>query len=141
MVVFKCMKLKLLEARVSCGLSSFESPATDYVESKLSIDELVIDSPSSTFLARAEGNSLTGSGIFDGDILIVSRHVKPKNGDVIVCNLNGLLTAKVLDIQRKCLISTDDITSPYFLTEGDVFTVEGVIQTSLRLHSTPPNLV
>ena len=54
----------------SCVAAGFPSPADDYVEKGLSLDELLIQHPSATYLVRAEGDSMLGSGIFNNDILM-----------------------------------------------------------------------
>ena len=57
------------ENSVACG---FPSPATDYMEKRLSLDELLVAHPAATFFAKAQGTSMEGAGIFDGDLLIVN---------------------------------------------------------------------
>jgi DNA polymerase V len=80
-------------ASVAAG---FPSPADDFVEKKLDLNELLINKPASTFFVRAEGESMLGAGINPGDILVVDRSVHPGVGKIIVCALNGELTVKRL---------------------------------------------
>jgi len=78
---------------VSAG---FPSPADDYIEKRLDLNELLINKPASTFFVRAEGESMLGAGINPDDILVVDRSVYPSVGKIVVCALDGELTVKRL---------------------------------------------
>ncbi|WP_199438596.1 LexA family protein [Vibrio owensii] len=123
-----------LTSKVSAGLYGFESPAAEYKELELSLDDYLIEKPSSTFLAVATGNSMEARGIFDGDVLVVDRSLKERTGDVIVCNLGGEFTCKVIDIENRLLHSDSDSFPPIRIEDYDVFTIEGVVKTSIRNH-------
>ena len=77
----------------ACG---FASPAADYLQETLSLDQLLIRHPAATFFARAKGQSMEGAGIFDDDILIIDRSLTAKSGDVIIALLDGELIVKRL---------------------------------------------
>ena len=83
--------LPLILARVSAG---FPSPADDYVEGLLDLNDHLIKNPAATFFIRAEGDSMQGAGIHSGDLLIVDRSLQASDGDVIVASLGGELTVK-----------------------------------------------
>ena len=72
---------KPVVGRVSCG---FPSPALEYSEPPLSIDELVSLREPSRWLLRADGDSLRDIGIYDGDVLVVDKALEPLNGDIVV---------------------------------------------------------
>ncbi|RMS11895.1 Protein MucA [Pseudomonas coronafaciens pv. coronafaciens] len=72
---------KPVTGRVSCG---FPSPALEYSEPPLSIDELVSLREPSRWLLRADGDSLKNIGIYDGDVLVVDKAMEPLNGDIVV---------------------------------------------------------
>lgn len=72
---------KPIVGRVSCG---FPSPALEYAEPPLSIDDLVSLREPSRWLLRADGNSLSGIGIYDGDVLVVDKALEPLDGDIVV---------------------------------------------------------
>ena len=80
-------------ASVAAG---FPSPADDYVEKRLDLNELLINKPAATFFVRAEGESMLGAGIHPDDILVVDRSVHAGVGKIIVCALDGELTVKRL---------------------------------------------
>ena len=72
---------KPVSGRVSCG---FPSPALEYSEPPVSIDELVSLREPSRWLLRADGNSLKNIGIYDGDVLVVDKALEPLDGDIVV---------------------------------------------------------
>lgn len=84
-------KLPLYISRVAAG---FPSPADDYLESRLDLNEYLIKSPSSTFFVRVSGDSMIGAGIHDNDLLIVDRSLDVKNNSIVIAALNGELTVK-----------------------------------------------
>ncbi|WP_415904058.1 S24 family peptidase [Neptuniibacter sp. QD48_55] len=81
--------LRYIPIYSSAGISGFESPAAEYTELALSLDQLLIDHPHATYLGFVEGGSMRGVGIFPNDLLVVSRAETVKEGDVIVATLNG----------------------------------------------------
>lgn len=87
----KKIKLPLFTVPVSAG---FPSPAEDYIEQQINLNEHLIENPASTFLVRVSGNSMTGAGINNGDILIVDRSQRPKNNGIVIGVINGEFTVK-----------------------------------------------
>lgn len=85
--------LVLYETRAQAG---FPSPADDHIETRLDLNALVVRRPAATFYARASGDSMTGVGIADGDLLVVDRSLKALPGDIVVAALDGGLTVKRL---------------------------------------------
>lgn len=73
------------------------------------------------------------AGIFDNDLLIVSRAEPVNDMCIVVATLNGIFICKRIDKINKCLRS-DSALSPYYLSEGDEFSVEGVVIRSVRMH-------
>ncbi|WP_286241149.1 LexA family protein [Neptuniibacter halophilus] len=126
--------LKFIPIRAQAGITGFESPAAEYSELSLTLDQILIDHPSASYLGIVEGQSMTGVGIFPGDLLVVSRAETVKSGDVIVATLNGNFVCKIADIANRRLLSSSETDEPYQLKEGDDFIVEGVVTRSIRLH-------
>lgn len=77
---------------------------------------------------------MQGVGIYDGDVLIVDRHETARNGDVIVANFNGLFVCKIIDTQRRLLLSCNEQFQPVTVQEFDDFSIEGVVIRSIRCH-------
>ncbi|OEE65878.1 DNA polymerase V [Enterovibrio norvegicus FF-33] len=132
--------MNIIPIFASAGITGFESPASDYRQLPLSLDELLVEHPSATFIGKASGESMQGVGIFDGDILVVDRHVTARDGDVIVANLNGEFICKLLDVPRRLLLSANDKYSSVPITKHDTFTIEGVVIRSIRCHRQSPLL-
>ncbi|MEM8525914.1 MAG: translesion error-prone DNA polymerase V autoproteolytic subunit [Bacteroidota bacterium] len=82
---------------VSAG---FPSPADDFIERTLDLNEHLITSPSTTFFVRVEGFSMQGAGIYEDDILIVDRSREVRNKDVIIAFVNSEFTVKRYVIQK-----------------------------------------
>jgi len=87
------LALPLLLAPVAAG---FPSPADDYIDRKLDLNEHLIEHPAATFFVRVSGDSMTGAGIHSGDTLIVDRAIEPVHGKIIVAIVDGELTVKRL---------------------------------------------
>jgi len=83
----------LLRGAVPAG---FPSPADDYVEQRISLDEHLIQHRESTFFMRVAGDSMRGLGIFDGDLLVVDRALPAEHGCVVIAVLDGEFTVKQL---------------------------------------------
>ncbi len=126
--------LKFIPIKAQAGITGFESPATDYQMLGLSLDNLLIEHPSATYIGLASGESMIHAGIFDGDLLVIDRSVSLHNGDVIVANLNGVFVCKQIDQFNRRLLSCSKGQPAYQIREGDEFQVEGVVIRSIRLH-------
>lgn len=129
-----CFKgMKFIPIPISAGITGFESPCQEYSQLSINLNDL-IEHPSSSFLGVASGDSMIEVGVFDGDLLLVDRNLNAKTGDVIVGNLNGELCCKVLDIERRLLISANRAYKPVVIDELDSFSIEGVVSKSIRCH-------
>jgi DNA polymerase V len=81
--------------------AGFPSPAQDYVEKTLDLNELCITHPAATYFVRVQGDSMIDAGIQDGDLLIVDRAVQPKHGDIVIAGFHGELTCKKLETEPR----------------------------------------
>jgi DNA polymerase V len=96
--------------RVEAG---FPSPADDYMERSLDLNEHVIKHPSATYFVRASGDSMTGAGIFDGDLLIVDRSLEPSHGKVAIVEVDGQLTVKRLSKSKgRFMLLSENVNYP-----------------------------
>jgi DNA polymerase V len=128
------MKIILLP-KFGCAVSAgFPSAADDFLEASLDLNEHLISHPSATYLARAQGSSMTGRGIYDGDTLIVDRHVEPKHGDIVIAALDGELTCKVIDTRLKQLVPANGSMQPIPVGDDRDLILEGVVIHSIRHH-------
>jgi len=122
--------IPLFYDRVAAG---FPSPAQDYIEQTLDLNELCIQHPAATYFVRAEGDSMIEAGIFSGDILIVDRALKATHGDTVIACLDGGFTVKQLSLQpsialRACNPAYKDIAIP----EGADLELFGVVTTVIH---------
>lgn len=87
------MPFPLFLSRVPAG---FPSPADDYIEKHIDLNAHLVRHPSATFFLRVQGDSMTGAGIFDKDLLVVDRAVKPSHNAIVIAVVDGELTVKRL---------------------------------------------
>jgi len=74
--------------------AGFPSPAEQYQEAPLDLNELLVKRPAATYFARVSGDSMIGEGLRDGDILVVDRSLRPASGDIIIACVDGDFTVK-----------------------------------------------
>ena len=75
-------------------VAGFPSPAEQYLEPPLDLNELLVKRPAATYFVRVEGDSMVEAGIHDGDLLVVDRSLRPASGDVIIASVDGDFTVK-----------------------------------------------
>ena len=76
--------------------AGFPSPAEQYLEPPLDLNELLVKRPAATYFVRVEGDSMIEAGIHDGDLLVVDRSLRPASGDIIIASVDGDFTVKTL---------------------------------------------
>ena len=90
---------------ISSGIKAgFPSPAADFDGSRISIDQIVVKNAVATFYAKANGHSMTGAGIDDGDILVIDKSIEPQDGKIAVCFIDGEFTVKRIKVQENSLL-------------------------------------
>lgn len=118
-------------SRVPAG---FPSPAEDYVEGTLDLNEHLIAHREATFFMRVKGHSMAGAGIADGDLLVVDRALEAGDGDIVVAVLDGELTVKRLWRRggRVRLVAENPAFDPIELKDGQELVVWGVVTSLIR---------
>ena len=91
------LSVPLMASTAACG---FPSPADDYLDSPLDFNELLVSNPAATFAVRISGESMTGAGLFPGDVAVVDRSLTPSNGSIVLALIDGEFT-----IKRYCLLA------------------------------------
>lgn len=135
--------LYLAEATVKVRLSmplflhkvpaGFPSPAQDYIERMLDLNELCIQHPHATFFVRVEGDSMIDAGIYHDDVLVVDRSVDAVHGDVVVAEVGGEFTVKELCTRpRLQLLPRNAAFKPIQFHSGDELKVFGVVTNVIR---------
>ena len=115
--------------------AGFPSPADDYVDDWLDLNQLLVHNKSATFFLRVKGDSMIGAGIHDGDIIVVDRSVEPADGAVVVAVIDGALTIKRLVFGNGPpeLHSENPKYAPIRFKEGQELTIWGVVTSSVHL--------
>lgn len=121
----ECLR-PLFLAQVPAG---FPSPADDYIERKLDLNQHLIKHPAATFFVRVSGDSMVEAGVHSGDLLIVDRALEPADNSVVVAVVNGELTVKRI---RKTagelfLVSENKKYAPIRIGEETDFEIWGVV--------------
>jgi DNA polymerase V len=126
------LRVPMMAWSAACG---FPSPAEDYVDRPLDFNELLIEHPAATFAIRIEGDSMTGAGIFPGDIAVVDRARAPVNGSIVLALLDGAFTVKRYRVKDGAvwLQAENPVFPDIAVRDGQSFEVWGVITRSIRM--------
>ncbi|WBM73022.1 translesion error-prone DNA polymerase V autoproteolytic subunit (plasmid) [Buttiauxella sp. WJP83] len=112
--------------------AGFPSPAQDYIESTLDLNEYCIRHPSATYYVRASGESMIECGIQSGDLLVVDRAWKPEHGSIVIASVEGEFTVKKLCLHpRLCLMPMNPAYSPIYINP-DELEIFGVVTHSVH---------
>jgi len=119
-------KIHMAQEGVSAG---FPSPADDFKELRISIDQEVVRNEEATFYARVSGESMQGAGLDDGDLLVIDRSLEPQDDKIAVCFIDGSFTVKRLKVDVDCvyLMSENKNYKPIKVTEGDELLIWGIV--------------
>ncbi|MDG2369432.1 MAG: translesion error-prone DNA polymerase V autoproteolytic subunit [Flavobacteriales bacterium] len=114
------------EASVSAG---FPSPAEDFMDLELNLQDYLIQHPSATFCVRVTGDSMIKAGISSGDVMIVDRSLETKDGNIVLAVLNGEFTVKRIKKNKDQLLLIPENTKfdPIIVSEEMDFKVWGVV--------------
>jgi DNA polymerase V len=128
----KALRVPMMAWPAACG---YPSPAEDYVDKALDFNELLIEHPAATFAIRIEGDSMTGAGIFPGDIAVVDRAREPVNGCIVLALLDGAFTIKRYRIKDNAvwLQAENPAFADMQITDEQSFEVWGVVTRSIRM--------
>jgi DNA polymerase V len=85
------LTIPLVGSSAACG---FPSPADDHLDGPLDFNELLVRNPAATFAVRIAGESMTGAGLFPGDIAVVDRSLTPVSGCIVLALIDGEFTIK-----------------------------------------------
>lgn len=114
--------------------AGFPTPAEDFSEAKLDLNELLIKHPSATFFVRASGDSMTGVGISNNDILIVDKALEINEGKIVIASIDGEFTVKRVKKMKGnlFLIAENENYSPIKINDEDDFQIFGVVTTVIK---------
>jgi DNA polymerase V len=119
-------QLPLYACKVAAG---FPSPADDYIEARLDLNELLVTHKEATFFLRVKGDSMKNANINDGDLLVVNRAIEPAHCDIVVAVVNAELTIKTLFKKRGVvkLVAANDAYPEIVIQPDNELIVWGVV--------------
>jgi len=126
------MAIPLFECAVSAG---FPSPAEDFIDTTaLDLNRFLIKNPAATFILKISGDSMTGVGLFPGDMVLVDASITPQSGMIVVAVINGDLTIKRLVHHNNqiVLMPENPAYMPITIKNAMDFSVWGVVKHSIR---------
>lgn len=115
--------------------AGFPSPAQDYITESIDLNRMLVRHPASTFYAKVVGDSMSGEGIYEGDILVIDRSIEAEHGDLAVCCLDGEFTLKRLCMnrgERLYLMPSNRKYRPIEVTPESDFMVWGVVTYTIK---------
>ncbi len=115
--------------------AGFPSPAAGESSEELDLNRLCIRHPSATYFVRARGESMLGAGIGDGDILVVDRSERARNGDIIIAAIDGEFTVKRLEKlgERVRLLPENEAYKPMEIVPGMEAEFFGVVTAVVKV--------
>ncbi|WP_436877913.1 translesion error-prone DNA polymerase V autoproteolytic subunit [Siccibacter turicensis] len=116
--------IPLFADHAACG---FPSPAQDYVEKELDLNEYCIRHRSATYYLRASGESMRDGSLFNGDLLVVDSAEKPEHGDIVVACLAGEFTVKRLQLRPRLALLAMNASFPPIYPDPDELDIFGVV--------------
>jgi DNA polymerase V len=121
----------LYQSKVSAG---FPSPAQDYVDRALDLNELCITHPNATFFVKVDGDSMTEAAILDGDVLVVNRSIEAVHGDIVIAAIGADFTVKELCTKPSLMLLPRNAKySPITFGEEDELKIFGVVTSVVRV--------
>ena len=120
------LSIPFYESKVPAG---FPSPAEDFMDLDLNLQEYLVQHPSATFCVRVTGDSMQNAGIFSGDVMVVDRALEPKNNTIVLAVLDGEFTVKRIQKKGRQLFlkPENEAFKPIQITEEMDFKVWGVV--------------
>lgn len=114
--------------------AGFPSPAADCMEGMIDLNAHLVRHPAATFVVRIEGDSMTGAGIFSGDLAVVDRSLAPRNKDIVIAVVGGELTVKrLMHKGGQILLSPENPAyPPIVLRDENDLLVWGVVSAVIR---------
>lgn len=110
---------------VPCG---FPSPAQDYVERRIDLNELLIQHPSATYFVKSSGDSMRDAGIGEGDLLVIDSSRKAVHGDIVIAAVDGEFTVKRLQLHPIVMLKPENPAyKPIMIGSEDNLEVFGVV--------------
>ena len=123
--------LPLFSTTVSCG---FPSPAQDYIEQRIDLNELLVQHPSATYFVKAAGDSMINGGISSGDLLVIDSALTAKQGDIVIAAVDGEFTVKQLQLRPVVQLNPmNEAYSPIVIGSEGILDIFGVVTGIIKI--------
>ena len=131
LIVLRPLKVPLMGQVVHAG---FPSPADDFIESMIDLNEVLVKNPTATFLWRVVGDCMVDVKIFPGDVVVVDRSRTPKHRSIVVAIIDGEATLKRLHRRAgRLFLHNENAKLPVFtVSEGVEVSIWGVVTATIR---------
>ncbi len=118
----------------TANATGFGAAADDYAERGIDLNEQLIRNKPATFFMRVSGNSMINAGIFDGDIVIVDRSLKPQNGKIVIAVIDGEMLIRRYEktMNSLRLVPETSNLSAIEVSEFSDFKIWGVVSCVIR---------
>ncbi|MBF6641683.1 translesion error-prone DNA polymerase V autoproteolytic subunit [Flavobacterium sp. J49] len=118
--------LPYFEGGIKAG---FPSPAADFEGTQISLDKVLVKNFEATFYAKADGTSMIGAGIDDGDIMVIDRSIEPIDGKIAVCLIDGEFTVKRIKVEKDALylMPENKAFQPIKIAEDNKLVIWGIV--------------
>lgn len=118
----------------TANATGFGAAADDYMERGIDLNEQLIRNKPATFFMRVSSSSMVNAGIYDGDIVIVDRSLKPQNGKIVIAVIDGEMMIRRYEktMNSLRLIPETDNLSPIEISEFMDFKIWGVVSCVIR---------
>lgn len=125
------IEIPLIDVGIKAG---FPSPAADFEEQRISLDQYLIKNPESTFFAKASGDSMINAGISDGDLLVIDRSLEPKNNAIAVCYIDGEFTVKrIKKTKDKVVLQPENsLYKPIVISQENELIIWGIVTYTIK---------
>ena len=111
------------------------SPADDYVEKPIDLNEYLIKNSAATYFVRVSGDSMINAHIGDGAILIVDRSLEPMHNKIVIASINGSYACKRLLLKPTvCLMSENPKYSPIMIKQEEELEIAGTVTASINIY-------
>ena len=123
--------LPFIKEGISAG---FPSPADDFLDLSIDLNQELIKHPSTTFYGRVRGDSMINAGLNDGDLLIIDKSLEPSNNKIAVCFIDGEFTVKRIAIAKDkiWLVAENEKYQPILVTEDNDFMIWGIVTSVIK---------
>jgi DNA polymerase V len=120
-----------IDTGISAGLPA---PANDFNETRISLDDELIQNKDSTFFAKVRGQSMIDAGLNDNDLLVIDRSLEPANNKIAVCYLDGEFTVKRLRVEKnEVWLQPENPNYPIInITKENDFVVWGIVTNVIK---------